>query len=360
MQGLDRYLNMAADVSMLSSIVRMRDGCKVQSSYRSCSGANMHSLMLACKKWRFRIDIGKSQRGPAGHADESEALRQGPAAEGKTRSSNACGRRAQRTPQAKEHARSCTRHKGRTYFATHPIRCENEMGRAEKRARARRVRANLEDCDQRVHVHFAAAQAESLKARCGQMGWQRLCDMQRKQPREAHRAAKRFTSRDCWSVLSSSSSMPKCEIWLRNLPIMNVSSTRAGKQPGASSSDGHRKAKQRADISSGRALRQHAKLALAHEGDEGCEHGDTEAYGIQREKLSHPRAMERCKHRHEKHDVACDCTLSVPEQAAQRDATQTGGREACMHACSVPRIDQQLHSRAHLELQKRRRHRFGA
>ena len=176
---LDRYLNMAADVSMLSSIVRMRDGCKVQSSYRSCSGANMHSLMLACKKWRFKIDIGKSQRGPAGHADESEALRQGPAAEGKTRSSNACGRRAQRTPQAKEHARSCTRHKGR--ISLPPIRWEN--GPAEKRTRARRVRANLEDCDQRVHVHFAAAQAESLKARCGQMGWQRLCDMQRKQPR---------------------------------------------------------------------------------------------------------------------------------------------------------------------------------
>ena len=207
---------------------------------------------------------------------------------------------------------------------------------AEKRARARRVRANLEDCDQRVHVHFAAAQAESIGAPCGQMGWQRLCDMQRKQPREAHRAVKRFASRDCWSVLSSSSSMPKCEIWLRNLPMRNVSSTRAGKQPGASSSGGHRKAKQRADISSGRALRQHAKLALAHEGDEGCEHGDAEAYRIQREKLSHPRAMERCKHRHEKHDVACDCTLSVPEQAAQSDATQTGGREACMPCLQRP------------------------
>ena len=47
---LDGYLNEAADVSMLSSIVRMRDGCKVQSSYRSCSGANMHSLMLVCMK----------------------------------------------------------------------------------------------------------------------------------------------------------------------------------------------------------------------------------------------------------------------------------------------------------------------
>ena len=48
--GLDGYPNEAADVSMLSSIVRMRDGCKVQRRYRSCSDANMHSLMLACMK----------------------------------------------------------------------------------------------------------------------------------------------------------------------------------------------------------------------------------------------------------------------------------------------------------------------
>jgi hypothetical protein len=47
---LDGYLNEAADVSMLSSIVRMRDGSKVQRRYRSCSGASMHSLMLACMK----------------------------------------------------------------------------------------------------------------------------------------------------------------------------------------------------------------------------------------------------------------------------------------------------------------------
>jgi hypothetical protein len=47
---LDGYLNEAADVSMLSNIVRMRDGSKVQRSFRSCSSENMHSLMLPCMK----------------------------------------------------------------------------------------------------------------------------------------------------------------------------------------------------------------------------------------------------------------------------------------------------------------------
>ncbi len=74
-----------------------------------------------------------------------------------------------------------------------------------------------------------------------------LCDMQRKKPREAHRAAKRFASKDCWRVLSSSPSMRECQIWLRNLPMSNVSITRAGKQTGASSSNGRRKAKESAE-----------------------------------------------------------------------------------------------------------------
>ncbi len=47
---MEGYLNEAADVSMLSSIVRICDGCKVQRKYRSSSGASMHSLMLASMK----------------------------------------------------------------------------------------------------------------------------------------------------------------------------------------------------------------------------------------------------------------------------------------------------------------------
>ena len=44
------YLNRAAEVSMLSSMVTIRDGCNVHRRSRSCSDATKHSLMLPCMK----------------------------------------------------------------------------------------------------------------------------------------------------------------------------------------------------------------------------------------------------------------------------------------------------------------------
>ena len=44
------YLNRAAEVSMLSSMVTIRDGCNVHRRSRSCSDATTHSLMLPCMK----------------------------------------------------------------------------------------------------------------------------------------------------------------------------------------------------------------------------------------------------------------------------------------------------------------------
>jgi hypothetical protein len=38
----------------------------VHRSFRSCSSENMHSLMLPCMKYRFRINIGRTQCGPNG------------------------------------------------------------------------------------------------------------------------------------------------------------------------------------------------------------------------------------------------------------------------------------------------------
>ena len=49
-QGAAAYLNRAAEVSMLSNMVTIRDGCNVQRSSRSCSDAAKHSLMLPCMK----------------------------------------------------------------------------------------------------------------------------------------------------------------------------------------------------------------------------------------------------------------------------------------------------------------------
>ena len=60
-QRANAHLNMAAEVSMLSSIVRICVGGSVQRSFRSCSSENMHSLMLPCMKYRFRINIGRTQ-----------------------------------------------------------------------------------------------------------------------------------------------------------------------------------------------------------------------------------------------------------------------------------------------------------
>jgi hypothetical protein len=51
---------------MLSSIVRICVGGSVHRSFRSCSSENMHSLMLPCMKYRFRINIGRTQCGPNG------------------------------------------------------------------------------------------------------------------------------------------------------------------------------------------------------------------------------------------------------------------------------------------------------
>jgi hypothetical protein len=67
-----------------------------------------------------------------------------------------------------------------------------------------------------------------------------------------------------------------------------------------------------------RFRRHDSKLALTHERNRGCEHGDSEAYNIWDEKLSHPRAMDRRKHRHENHDVACPCM--APTTAAEYTA----------------------------------------
>ena len=204
---------------MLSSIVRICVGGSVQRSFRSCSGENIHSLMLPCMKYRFRINIGRTQCGPNGVVASTASRVAG-------RPAPACKRQpCPRAPRARNSLSPA-----REAHSLH--RKGSESGWAGERART-----NLDYRDQRIHVHLAAARREDseIRAHLVKTTWQ-----QRHAPcgpnaaeavTGAHRAAKRLASSACWRLLSCSSMMPKPQSWRRNLPITNVTITRAGSRP---------------------------------------------------------------------------------------------------------------------------------
>jgi hypothetical protein len=128
-----RYLNRAADVSMLSSIVTTRGGCNVQRSSLSCSDATMHSLMLPCMKYRFKIVIGTTQRGPGGETNKSQSLE--PGFKGGRLCERARGRQAE-DAVGKKHTRSCT-HITRPHLTDHRSGLTADQARAAIGRRAR-------------------------------------------------------------------------------------------------------------------------------------------------------------------------------------------------------------------------------
>ena len=143
---------------MLSSIVRICVGGSVQRSFRSCSSANMHSLMLACMKYRFRINIGRTQCGPNGVVACTASRVAGHAAP-------ACKRQpCKRAPREKN-----------ALSPAHEAHGLGSRSRERERMRAcKRARTNLDYRDQRIHVHLAAGRREESEPRAQlvQTTWQ--------------------------------------------------------------------------------------------------------------------------------------------------------------------------------------------